>query len=330
MTRRLVLALCCGIVAALPWGRPAAAQPGTYPSRNIRLFIPFAAAGVMDIVGRIVFEKVAASLRQAVVVENRPGAGGTIAMGELARAAPDGYTIAIADPSGSLAAGGSLYPKLPYDPRTSFVPVAQVGRSDAVLSVSPVLPVKTIQEFVLLAKMRRGELTYGSAGNGSPGHLNGELFKRMVGIEAVHVPYRLGSQAVTDLMTGQISFWISPIATVLPQIQAGQVRPLAVAADARAPDLPGVPTIRETGLGDYNASTSYAFFVPAGTPQAVIGILEAELKKAVESPDVRQRLRAAGVEPHFASAGEVGLTLTRRIAQWADVIGAAGISISDR
>jgi tripartite-type tricarboxylate transporter receptor subunit TctC len=151
-----------------------------------------------------------------------------------------------------------------------------------------------------------------------------------VGIEAVHVPYRVGSQAVTDLMTGQIAFWISPIATVLPQIQAGQVRPLAVASDARSPDLPDIPTIREAGLGDYNASTTYAFFVPAGTPQAVIAILEAELRKAAASPDVQQRLRAAGVEPQFAPADEVARILSRRIEQWADVIKAAGISISDR
>jgi tripartite-type tricarboxylate transporter receptor subunit TctC len=308
----------------------AHAETAAYPSRNMRLFVPFAPAGVMDIVGRIVFEKVGASLRQTVVVENRPGAGGTIAMGELARSAPDGYTIAIADPAGSLAAGVSLYPKLPYDPRTSFVSVGQVGVSGAVLTVSPVLPVKTVQEFVALAKARRGELTYASAGNGSPGHLNGELFKRLVGVEAIHVPYRVGSQAVTDLMTGQIAFWISPIATVLPQIQAGQVRPLAVAGDARSPDLPDIPTIREAGLGDYNASTTYAFFVPAGTPQTIIDMLQAELKKAVESPDVQQRLRVAGVEPQFAPASEVGQTLTRRIAQWADVIKAAGISISDR
>jgi tripartite-type tricarboxylate transporter receptor subunit TctC len=140
----------------------------------------------------------------------------------------------------------------------------------------------------------------------------------------------VGSQAVTDLMTGQIAFWISPVATVLPQIQAGQVRPLAVAGDARSPDLPDLPTIKEAGLGDYNASTTYAFFVPAGTPQSVIDILQAELRKAVDSPDVQQRLRGAGVEPQFAPAGEVGQILTRRIAQWADVIKSAGISISDR
>lgn len=329
MAQRAALTIGCAVLALLSAASSVRAQE-SYPSRNIRLFVPFAPAGVMDIVGRIVFEKVGASLRLTVVVENRPGAGGTIAMGELARSAPDGTTIAIADPAGSLAAGVSLYPKLGYDPRTSFVPVGQVGVSGAVLSVSPVLPVKTIQEFVVLAKARRGELTYASAGNGSPGHLNGELFKRLVGIEAIHVPYRVGSQAVTDLMTGQISFWISPIATVLPQIQAGQVRPLAVAGDMRTPDLPDIPTIKETGLGDYNASTTYAFFVPAGTPQPVIDRLQTELKKAVESSDVQQRLRAAGVEPHFVAAGEVGQILTRRIAQWADVIKSAGISISDR
>jgi tripartite-type tricarboxylate transporter receptor subunit TctC len=326
LNMRTAAALALTVSLALP----GAASAQSWPAKPLRVVVPFTAASATDTIARIVAERLSAQFGQQLVVENRPGAGGTIAMGELARSAPDGYTIAIADPAGSLAAGVSLYPKLPYDPRISFVPVGQVGMSGAVLSVSPALPVKTIQEFVALAKARRGELTYGSAGNGSPGHLNGELFKRLVGIEAIHVPYRVGSQAVTDLMTGQISFWISPIATVLPQIQAGQLRPLAVAGDTRSPDLPDVPTIKETGLGDYNASTSYAFIVPAGAPQFVVDILQAELKRAVESPDVQQRLRAAGVEPQFAPAAEVRQTLARRIAQWADVIKGAGISISDR
>src|SRR5207247_1631577 len=153
-------------------------------------------------------------------VETRRGAAGALALEAPPRAPPAGTMIAIADPAGSLAAGVSLYAKLGYDPRKSFAPVGLVGTSGAVLSVGKALPVNTIQELIELARKRPGELTYASAGNGSPGHLNGELFKRLVGIEAIHVPYRVGSQAVTDLITGQISFWISPIATVLPQIQA--------------------------------------------------------------------------------------------------------------
>jgi len=236
----------------------------------------------------------------------------------------------IADPAGSLAASVSLYPKLNYDPIRDLAPIALMGTSGAVLSVSNALPAMTLQEFVALAKSRPGELLFGSAGNGTPGHLNGELFKRLTGIDVVHVPYRVGSQAVTDLIAGRISFWISPIATVLPQIQAGQLRPLAVSGRSRSRELPDVPTVRESGFGDYDVSTSYALFAPARTPQPILGKLQAEVKRALETDSVQQRLRTAGVEPGVGPPEEVQRLLVTRIAQWSDVIKMSGIRIDER
>jgi tripartite-type tricarboxylate transporter receptor subunit TctC len=306
------------------------AQAQDYPTRPIRAVVPFAAAGVMDLVARIVLERAGQSLGQQFVIDNRPGAGGTIAVDLVAHAPPDGYTIVIADPAGSLAASVSLYPKLNFDPLKDLAPIALLGTSGAVLSVANALPVTTLQELVALAKAQPSRLTFGSAGNGTPGHLNGELFKRLTGIEAVHVPYRVGSQAVTDLIAGRISFWISPIATVLPQLQAGRLRPLAVSGQTRSRDLPDVPTVRESGFGDYDVSTSYALFAPAGAPPDIIDKLQSEVKRALETDSVHQRLRAAGVEPSPGAAGEVRRLLSARIAQWSDVIKMSGIGTDER
>jgi tripartite-type tricarboxylate transporter receptor subunit TctC len=324
---RIAWVLLAAIAAA--WAS-AGARAEDYPTRTIRAVVPFAPAGVMDLVARIVLERVGQSLGQQIVIDNRPGAGGTIAIDLVAHAPFDGYTIVIADPAGSLAASVSLYPKLNYDPIRDLAPIALMGTSGAVLSVSNALPARTLQEFVALAKSRPGELLFGSAGNGTPGHLNGELFKRLTGIDVVHVPYRVGSQAVTDLIAGRISFWISPIATVLPQIQAGQLRPLAVSGRSRSRELPDVPTVRESGFGDYDVSTSYALFAPAGTPQPILGKLHAGVKRALETDSVQQRLRTAGVEPGVGPPEEVQRLLVTRIAQWSDVIKMSGIRIDER
>jgi tripartite-type tricarboxylate transporter receptor subunit TctC len=306
------------------------ARAQDYPSRPIRAVVPFAPAGVMDVVARIVLERVGQSLGQQFISDNRPGAGGTLAIELVAHAPPDGYTIVIADPAGSLAASVSLYPKLSYDPLKDLAPIALLGTSGAVLSVTNALPAKTLQDFVALAKAQPGSLLFGSTGNGTPGHLNAELFMRLTGIEAVHIPYRVVSQTVTDLITGRISFWISPIATVLPQIQAGQLRPLAVAGQTRSRDLPDVPTVKESGFGDYDVSTSYALFAPAGTPPDIIDKLQSEVVRALATDSVHQRLRAAGVEPSPGAADEVRRLLSARMAQWSDVIKMSGIRIDER
>src|SRR4051794_22234442 len=177
-----------------------------FPSKNIRVVVPFAAAGVTDIVARIVFDRASQTLGQTIIIDNRPGAGGTIAVDQVAHSAPDGYTLIMADPSGSLPANVTLYPKLNFHPIRDLEPIAIIGTTGAVLLVANDVPAKTVQEFVALAKSKPGELTFASTGNGTPGHLNGELFVRLAGIKAVHVPYRVVSQATTDIITGRISF----------------------------------------------------------------------------------------------------------------------------
>jgi len=303
------------------------ARGADYPTRPIRVVVPFAAAGVTDIVARVVFEHVSQATGQTIVIDNRPGTGGTIAVEQVVNAAPDGYTLAMADPSGFLPANVTLYPDLKYDPRRDLVPIANFGTSGAVLLVTNALPVKTAQELVALGKSKPGELTFASTGIGTPGHLNGELFSRLAGIKAVHVPYRVVGQGVTDLIAGRISFWIAPIATMLPQIQEHQVRPLAVAGDQRSSDLPGVPTMREAGIGDFDASTTYALFAPVGTPKGALDWLRGQIRSALDDEGVVRKLQGAGVQPKYGTPEEITRMLEVRTPQWADVIKSAGIHL---
>ena len=314
-------------VAAVFWFATHGGAASDYPNKTIRVVVPFAAAGVTDIVARVVFERMSRSVGQTVVIDNRPGAGGTIAVEHVVNAAPDGYTLIMADPSGSLPANVTLHPNLKYHPVRHLAPIAIFGTTGAVLLVNNSLPVKSAQELVALAKSKPGELTFASTGMGTPGHLNGELFSRLAGIKTVHVPYRVVGQAVTDLVAGRISFWIAPIPTMLQQIRQGQLRPLAVAGEVRSADLPDIPTVKETGIGDYDASTTYALFAPAGTPAEIIGRLHEEMKRALEDGSVQQRLRAAGVEPKIGTPADVTQMLERRIPEWAEVIKSAGIKV---
>jgi tripartite-type tricarboxylate transporter receptor subunit TctC len=304
------------------------AQADDYPTRPVRVVVPFAAAGVTDIMARVLFDRLSQATGKTFVIDNRPGAGGTIAVEQVVNAAPDGYTLVMADPSGSLPANVTLYPELKYNPRRDLLPIANLGSSGAVLLVANALPVKTAQDLVALAKSKPGELTFASTGIGTPGHLNGELFCRLAGIKAVHVPYRVVGQGVTDILAGRISFWIAPIATMLPEIQQGLVRPLAVAGDERSSDLPGVPTVRETGIGDFDASTTYAIFAPAGTPREPVEWLKAQIKNALDDQGVVQKLKAAGVEPKYGPPEQVTRMLEMRTPQWADVIKSAGIRLN--
>lgn len=304
------------------------ARAADYPSRPIRVVVPFAAAGVTDIVARIVFNHIAQSTGRTIVIDNRPGAGGTIAVGQIVNAAPDGYTLVMADPSGSLPANVTLYPDLKYDPRRDLAPIAMFGTSGAMLVVGTDLPVGSVADLIALAKSKPGELTFASTGVGTPGHLNGELFCRLAGIKAVHVPYRVVGQAVTDLIGGRISFWISPIATMLPQVQQGQVRPLAVAGEEGSPDLPGVPTIRESGIGDFDTSTTYAVFAPVGTPPEALDWLRRQIRHAIDDGDVVKKLTVAGVQPKYGTPEEITHLLQLRTPQWRDVIEGAGIHIN--
>jgi tripartite-type tricarboxylate transporter receptor subunit TctC len=319
--RAIAVAMTLVVVAAFP----ASAQ---FPDRPIKVVVPFAAAGVTDVVARVVFDHVSRAINQTIIIDNRPGAGGTIGIEQVAATAPDGYTLIMADPSGSLPANVTLYPALRYHPVRNLSPIAIFGNTGAVLLVSNELPVTTAQELVALAKSKPGQLTFASTGAGTPGHLNGELFSRLAGIKAVHVPYRIVGQAVTDLMAGRVSFWIAPIPTMLQNVRQKQLRPLAVAGDQRSSDLPGIPTVKETGIGDFDASTTYAIFAPAGTPRAIVDRLHIEIKRALDNETVQQKLLGAGVTPRIGTPEDITKMLEARIPQWADVIHSAGIKIN--
>jgi tripartite-type tricarboxylate transporter receptor subunit TctC len=326
-TRRSIAAALLAAPLLLP---PGAARAADWPTRPIRVIVPFGASGATDVLTRIVFDKVGTQLGQQVIVDNRPGAGGTIAVDLAVHAAPDGYTFIVGDPTGSLPANVTLYPSLKYDPRRDLTPVAIIGSTGATLAVPASSPVKTLKDLVELGRQKPGELTYVSVGNGTPGHLNGELFSRLVDIKAVHVPYRVMSQAVTDMIAGRVSFWIAPIPGLLQQINAGQVRALAVAGDTRARDLPGVPTVEESGFGRFDASTTYALFAPAGTPGEILTRMHDEIKKALDAADVQDKLRKAGVEPRIGTPAQIKAMLEERTPQWAEVINSAGIRAEGR
>jgi tripartite-type tricarboxylate transporter receptor subunit TctC len=305
-----------------------AAGAADYPNRPVKVVVPFAAAGVTDVVARVVFDKVGRTLNQNFVVDNRPGAGGTIAIEQVVNTPADGYTLIMADPSGSLPANVTLYPKLKYDPLRDLAPIAIFGTTGANLVVPARSTANTAQDLVAMAKDKPGQLTFASTGVGTPGHLNGELFSRLAGIKTVHVPYRVVGQAVTDILAGRISFWIAPIPTMLQNVREGQLRALAVAGETRSADLPGVPTLNETGIGDFDAGTTYAVFAPAGTPKDVVDKLHSEIRRALDDQEVHEKLRKAGVLPKIGMPEDITRMLQERIPQWADVIKSAGITIN--
>jgi tripartite-type tricarboxylate transporter receptor subunit TctC len=317
------LALVLLVAGALPSPLGAA----EYPERPIRLVVPFAGAGTTDIASRILFDRVAKSIGQTIIIENRPGAGGNIGLDLAAKSPADGYTLVVADPMTSFSANVTLMPSLAFNPLKDFVPIANFGTTGAAIIVTPSLPANSLAEFVALAKSKPGQLLYGSTGNGSPGHLNGEVLARLLGIKAVHVPYRNGGQGTTDLLAGRIHFWIAQIPTRLEQVRQGQFRALAVAGSERSPDLPDVPTVRETGYGDFDASSNYAVFAPTGVPNAVVARLHDEIGKALRDETVVTKLRAAGLEPKLMDSAQVTKVLQEQIVRWADIIKSADIRI---
>src|SRR5262245_2787279 len=305
----------------------ASARAADYPNRSITVVLPFSAGGVTDTIARVVFDRVSRNVGQNIVIDPRPGAGGTIAVGQVAASPPDGYTLIMADPTGALPANVTLYPSLKYHPIHDLAPVAIFGHTSAILIASRDLPVTNAKDLVALAKSKPGELTFPSTGIGSPGHLYGELFCYMVGIKAVHVPYRITSQAVSDFVAGRLSFWVSLVPTMMPSIKADKVRPLAIAANERYDELPDLPTVKETGIANFDASTTYAAFAPAGTPKEVIERLHLEIKTALQEADVQQRLRAVGVLPRIGTQAEITRMIETGIPQWADVIKSAGVKV---
>lgn len=301
----------------------AAAGAQTYPSKPIRLVVPFPAGGPSDILGRALGQKLTEQLGQNVVADNRPGAGGNLAIGQVAKAPPDGYTVVVSAPT--VAISPSLYSNLTYDPMKDLAPVARLATIENVLVVHPSVPAKNLKQFIALARAHPGKLNFGSGGGGTTNHLANELLKYLEKLNMVHVPYKGATQATLALISGEVDEVIVSVPSSLPMIKSGKVRPLAVLSKRRVGPLPDVPTAIESGVKDLQVSIWYALFAPAGTPRAVVSRLNQEVIKALESPDLRQRLVAIGVDPWPGTPEDLANLLRTETARYAMIIQVAGL-----
>jgi tripartite-type tricarboxylate transporter receptor subunit TctC len=315
---RMPIAVLLAVLAQI-----AFAQSG-YPTRTITMVVGFAPGGGTDTVARIVAKKVGEAVGQTVIVENKAGAGGTVAVHQVAKSAPDGYTIVLAN-VGSLTVAPYLIAKLPYDPLRDLAPITMAVEFPNVLVVQPSMPAKTLAEFVQLAKASPGKIGYGSSGIGGIGHLAGALLGIVADIDIVHVPYKGGGPAMQDLLGGQIPAMIATPPTALPHVKAGKIRALATTGAARAALMPDVPTVAESGYPGYEATNWYAYLAPAGTPKDVLARLERELVQALHAPDVREQLDRQGMEAKPGTPEELTKTMERELATWGKVVKAAKI-----
>jgi tripartite-type tricarboxylate transporter receptor subunit TctC len=307
--------------AAVQAATPAGAQ--AYPVKPIRLVVPFPAGASSDIVGRMLGQKLAEQMGEQIVPDNRPGAGGNLGIGYVAKAAPDGYTMVIA--TASIAVSPSLYAKLGYDPIKDLAPIARLTSIPNVLLVHPSVPAKNLRQFIELARAHPGKLNFGSGGAGTTNHLANELLKHLEKINLVHVPYKGVTQAMVAMMGGEVDEVIMPVSTALTHIRSGKVRALAVLTEERIPALPDVPTGIEAGVPGFTMPLWYGMFAPAGTPREIVSRLTRELIKALESADLRERLTALGVDPWPGTAEQLAELLRADIERYGQVVRAAGI-----
>ena len=313
-----------GVGAYAQSGVPGNAQ--TFPSKTIRLIVTFPPGGSSDMAARIIAPKLAERLGQAVVIENRPGAGGGIGVDLVAKAAPDGHTIVMA-PAGALTANIHLYKNLPYDPVKDLAPVILIGTSPFVLAANPALPAATIREVVALARAKPGTLTYASGGNGTAMHLSGELLKSMSGTDIVHVPYKGTGPAVTAVIAGDTQLAVADVTSILPHVKSGRLKVLGLLSRERSTLAPEIPTLAETGLPGYDSIGWFALMAPAATPTAIIARLNAEVAALLQLSDVRERFLNAALEAQPGTPEELARFIASETAKWARVIKEAGVKI---
>ncbi|MGE5779586.1 MAG: Bug family tripartite tricarboxylate transporter substrate binding protein [Hyphomicrobiales bacterium] len=299
----------------------------TYPSKPIRIVVPFVAGGAVDALARMVGAKLSESLGQPVIVENRPGAGGNIAADAVAKSPPDGYTI-LQNTNGQ-AISPSIYRSLPFDVVRDFIPVTQLVASQLVLVASPKLAATSVPELIALAKAKPGSLNYGMTGVGNPLHLTMEMFKTAAGIDIQPVPYKGDAGIFPALITGEIQVAIAPMATTLPHVAAGTLRALAVAGAKRSPALPDVPTVAETGLVGFESSSWQGWFVPANTPREVVNAIHQAAKTALSAPDVLERLRVTGNETVGSTPAEFEQRFKADLVKFAKIVKDAHIPVQD-
>ena len=314
------LLLC---VAALAVALAATAQ--SFPTKPIRLIVTYPPGGGADLMARLIAPKMADTLGQPVVVENKPGASGQIGAGEVARAAPDGYTLLL--DASSYSVNPSLYAKLPYDPAKAFTPIALIALFPNVLVVTPDFAPRDVKELIALAKAKPGTIAFASSGNGSAQHLSGELFRQKAGVEMTHVPYKGGAPALNDVMGGQVPVFFANMASSLPQIKGGKVRALAITGAQRSPQLPTVPTLAEAGVPGYEVYEWNAIFAPAGTPAPVVAKIAESIAKALQSAELRERVASLGGEIAAYGPAETDRFVREQTELWGKVVRAGHIKV---
>ena len=302
---------------------PLIAFAQAYPSKPVKMIVPYAAGGTTDVLARIMADKLTQGLGQTVVIEYKPGAGGTIGADAAAKSPADGYTMVMGAP-GSHSTATSLYAKLPYDPVKDFAPIVHVANVPNSIVVHPSLAVKSVPELIAYARTRPGELTYGSAGTGATTHLTGELFALLANVKLTHIPYKGSGQAMVDLLGGQIQMMFENLPGAATQIRSGKIRGLAVTSLRRSAAFPDLPAVSET-LPGFEVVAWFALFAPAGTPAAIVARLNAESNKALSLAEVREKIAAAGSDPIGGTSDELARFLANDIAKWTRVTRDAGI-----
>ena len=305
---------------------PASAQAQSFPTKPIRLIVPYAPGGATDIIGRAAAAELSKTLGQPVNVENRPGAGGNLGAEQVARSAPDGYTLLVS-PSSLHGITPFLYNKLPYDPNKDLAPVIVLGSFANVLVVNPEVKANSVKELIALIKSQPGKYTYASSGNGSTIHMSGEMFRSMLNLEITHVPYKGSAPALTDLIGGQVNLMFDNIPSAINQIRAGKLRALATTGPTRSSSLPDLPTMIESGLPGYVSTAWFGIAAPAGTPKEIIAKLNAEGQKAVKSPDFVKRMNEQGYDVVGGTAEQMGSMIQDEVRRWGPVVKASGAKI---
>jgi tripartite-type tricarboxylate transporter receptor subunit TctC len=313
------------LVATITLTLSALALAQTYPTRQVRIVVPFPPGGTSDILARTIGARLSAPLGQPVVIENRPGAGGNIAADHVAKSAPDGYTLIMG--TSSLAISQSLYKKLTYDLVQDFAPITQAVNYTNLLVVHPSAGVKSVDELLKLARAKPGSLSYGTAGNGTPPHMTGELFKAYTSVNIVHIPYKGGAPAIADLIAGQIPMMFDNVPPLLPHVRAGKIQALAVTSLARIAVLPDVPTLHELGLKDFDAVGWNGLLAPAGTPRDIVARLNTEVVRVLRIPEVRDQLTSQGADIVGNSPEQFAAWIRAEVRKWAEVVKVSGAKI---
>lgn len=323
---RIALALACAALSTLAVSALAQTGAERFPSRPLRLVVPYPPGAVNDTLARVLAQRLGASLGQTVVVENRAGAGGHLGAEQVARSAPDGYTLVIGT-SGLVTIGPHLYRKLAYDPQKDLVPIYRFASVPYAFGVPPSMGLKRVGDLVTLAKARPGALNFASSGNGSVPHLCGELFNLVAGVKMVHVPYKGGAQAINDVSTGAVQLYCGGIATMLGYVRAGRLQWLGVTSAKRSPLLPDEPTMAEQGLPGLQVASWIGVHAPAGMPEALVRRLATEIGQAMASDEVRKLVIAQGAEPESLGPAEFAAAIREESRRWGEIVKASGATV---